>query len=656
MAKPTRTPGDPSTHETAPALDIEVSTESGRATRFRLASPKSRSLKENGFSLSRGAGEPIPVKITPPDPTDRIVKISYILTLPLRNFHSVIIPDTGRNYAKSTQLVQLWGLRLESQVGFIRMPLYILLGHDQCTSLAFGIIGENCETSFITAEPHSTPALSAYNQLLVLEIRRGGEWGIPAEISRRGKDGAITEYVYCRNSLEPSGEPWVATLRDFAAHQQRLLRLAAAPSPTSALEPLWCSWVDWRSDEVDQTLILDQVKAGRELGVTNYIIDDGWFGPGLDTSHIADLRFGDWQPDPRKYEDMAALVKDIHREGCRALIWCAPHLITRNATCYERHSRLLMCDDRGEIIANPHGRNTLSMFCLRNAEARRVMAQICENLLRKYDFDGAKYDLFNQIPDIQCHSTNHTHDCDSQIVGLERLLRAIHERCRAVKQDYLVELKQNYGTPFLARYGAMMRAGDTPYDSTANFMKTAYIQAYSPCALNDYQTINSNDPPESAALIIIRMLAVGIPACSIDFLKLSDANKGVLRHYHRWYRKRLQYFTQFRTPLDGALTTWKLEAADEDLYFLLHAAPALALRERKNCTILNATGRPEVYLDADEQLDIEVATYDCQGRRATAQRTVAPGPVRIPVGGMAECRLRPARLRSGTLSQLEPKQ
>lgn len=108
----------------------------------------------------------------------------------------------------------------------------------------------------------------------------------------------------------------------------------------------------------------------------------------------------------------------------------------------------------------------------------KVMADIAGSLIEKWDFDGAKYDLFNCVPNVRCRNPEHRHDTESMVEGLEWSLRDMYERTRRLKPDYVIELKQNYGTPFMARYGTMTRAGDTPYSLEANLLRTLHVQSF----------------------------------------------------------------------------------------------------------------------------------------------------------------------------------
>ena len=61
-----------------------------------------------------------------------------------------------------------------------------------------------------------------------------------------------------------------------------------------------------------------------EVGIGNYIIDDGWFGPGLDSPYETALNIVDWRPAPAKFPDLASRAGKIGEPGAVGIIWCAP--------------------------------------------------------------------------------------------------------------------------------------------------------------------------------------------------------------------------------------------------------------------------------------------------------------------------------------------
>jgi|GEM_PF-1599373 len=614
-------------------LSIRVVLHGGREAVFEGIRPgRAFRGEKDGIALSAGRGNPAPVTVRPPTPAERVAAVEYDLRSDMRNYHRAIIPDSGRWYIFNMQTVSFWRFAVESSVNDVKTPLYMFTAPDQNMGLAFGVIGRNYETGFRILEPRHNRALIVHMRRLSMRIRRGTEmYPIPASVAAERPDGAVTEHLYFRTAAEAPGTAWPLVLRDFAAHQKRLYGLADVSCP-EAMAPLWCSWTDWHSNDVTDRVVLRQVRRGLKLGIRNYIIDDGWFGPGLDNENEVPLNIGDWRPEPTRFADMGRLVAEIKAAGGRPMVWCAPHAVAQGADCFPRRRPLLIAGDDGQPVVTSNGFHSLCFMC---PEAREVMAGIAEGFITEWGFEGAKYDLFNCVPNARCRSGEHRHDTDSMIEGLELTLREMAQRCRALNPRYVIELKQNYGTPFLARHGTMTRAGDTPYCSEGNFLRTLHVQAWSPFALNDYQTITNADSPADAACLVIKMLAVGIPSYSIDFDRLSPANRRVIAHYNGWYNERIALFTRHRTPLDGEANVLRLDADAEDFHFLVNCGGPVTLD--RDATILNGTHRRDLFLRAPARRRAAVVTtFDCFGRQMRQRRMALSGWTHVdsPPGGM----------------------
>jgi hypothetical protein len=620
----------------AASLKINVILRSGKQALFEGITPgKSFRKADQGITLEIGAGSPSPVTVTPPGRQDPLKSVEYRLTTDMMNYHKVIVPESGRWYIGNNMLmVSFWRHKSDSAVNDFKMPLYIFTGQDLCAAMAFGVVGAMYETSFRTLEPTTNRALIAYMRRLTVQIKRGTDlYPIPDSVALARPDGAVTEHLYFITAADRPRTPWVMVLREFADHQKRLFDLPDVTTDNS-IAPLWCSWTDWFSDDVTDQVILRSVREGVRLGIRNYIIDDGWFGPGLDNDYDVKLNIGDWDPDPAKIKDMPKLVKDIRALGGVPIIWCAPHAVAPDAQCFEQRKKFLIRDDAGQLLMTP---NKFHSLCFMNPQARQIMADICAGFITRWDFDGAKYDLFNCLPLSRC-TADHEHDGASMMEGLEKTLALIDTSCRRLKSDYIVELKQNYGTPFLARWGTMTRAGDTPYNTEGNFLRTLYVQAYSPYAVNDYQTITSQDSPEAAACIVLKMMAVGIPTYSIDFDRLCQANKDVIAHYNRFYLDHKETFKRFRIPLDGENNLLKIPDAGESLVFLVNDGGPLDLDGPT--TVLNGTFKTDLFVRCAKRTAAGVASFDCYGRPAGATKVRLEGWKHLPMlpGGRLEIR------------------
>ncbi|MBN1673432.1 MAG: alpha-galactosidase [Kiritimatiellae bacterium] len=621
----------------AVSFEINVILRSGKQVLFDGIAPGAPYAREKeGVKLAVGADCPAPVTATPAAPADPIASIEYNLYTDIRNYHKVIIPESGRWYINMTQMVSFWRFQKDSAINDVKVPLYIFTGQDLNTAMAFGVIGRNYETAFKTLEPKVNRALIVYMRRLSMQIKRGTDlYPIPDSIAKAAPDGAVTEHLYFRTDRDAPNRPWLLTLREFAEHQKRLYALPDVSSE-AAMAPLWCSWTDWFSDDVTDAVIVRSVREGVKLGIRNYIIDDGWFGPGLDNDFDVTLNIGDWRPDPAKIKDMNQLVRDVRAAGGVPIIWCAPHAVAPGAGCFAARRPYLIVGEDGERLMTPNKFHSLCFMC---PEAREIMADICASFIEEWDFDGAKYDLFNCVPNMRCCSTDHSHDVSSMMEGLELTLKRMAEKCRALKPDYIIELKQNYGTPFLAQYGSMTRAGDTPYNTEGNFLRTVYVQGYSPYSINDYQTVTNEDSPEATACVVIKMMAAGIPTYSIDFDRLCPENKAVIGRYNAWYNENLRAFMHYRVPLDGENNVWKLESEQADFFFLVNDGGHIPLA--RSAVVLNGTFKRDLFVQVDGRRKGTVIAWDCRGTETARRETDFDGwtHLDVPPGGMVRIEL-----------------
>ncbi|MBQ4563395.1 MAG: alpha-galactosidase [Lachnospiraceae bacterium] len=580
---------------------LSFTTEKNISYEFAEISPESGEYRQGSAVVSvKKKGNCSKITITVEG--DRVKQISHVYTTALRNFNQIIAPDSGREFYPSMQPMHYWRKKFSSRVFDVKNPIFVFCGQDNCASVCFGVVGKDYEREFKTLNPHFERALSMVDGVLSLQIT--------GDVPEAYREDIFTEGIYLIDEREDTGIPWTEVMREF--HEiRRDWEQIAFPYTKKSLYPVWCNWQAWDSADADEKIVLDNVEEGVKLGIYNYIIDDGWFGPGLDSALGVELNIGDWESDPEKYPDMRRLSEAIHEKGGRSIIWCAPHAVGDGAKCRETRRKYLMADADGKLVYTGNGFNLL---CLRNPKAREIMADICVRLAEAYDTDGAKYDLFNCIPDVECCCKDHEHDTESMIVGLERTMELIWRKVTAKKPDYIVELKQNYGGSKLSSFGTMMRAGNTPFCPQGNFLRTAYIQGYTPYAANDYQSITNEESHLSTARVIIKMLAVGVPTYSMDICLLSEEKKQILRFLNNWYIDNIVERDNYkRRALDGMLDTWMIEGGRENLYFMLNSAKELTV-EGKDFQVLNASMHQQILLTSKEEARYQLQLFDHAGR------------------------------------------
>lgn len=612
-------------------VDFTDDTATRRSEPVELGSPVELSYPE--IDITVGAEHPHPVRILPKGGRG-VASVTYFIRAPMRNFSAVIAPDSGRWYTDLAGVTSFWkhGRTLRSRIHDVRPPLYLFLSPSGHVCTAMGVIGALVETDFRLEEPESNRALNVHTGGVTVAIQRGSA-DVPLSDVLLDDEAGFTEHVFARAQADSGDQSWTDVFREYSRHEGTSVPVADAF--LEHLDPYWCSWTDWDSSEVNDQLILDNVEAGVRLGVKNYIIDDGWFGPGLDASYADVLNIGDWEPDTNRFKDMTGLVRRTRDLGARLLIWCAPHAVGPRSRSAAQHAHLLMQDREGTPLRSETQFHTL---CFRSPHAREVMLGICEKLAHDLPFDGAKYDLFNWIPDAHCRSTQHEHDTPSDLQGLEMVLAGARRRTEALSPRYIIELKQNYGTSRLAQYGSVMRAGDAPFDPTTNFARIQHIQGYSPAALSDYQTFNQTDSDEDVAIAVIQMLALGVPSYGTSLAQMSASRGKVLAWHHHLFEQHRDAMVPYRVIVTPGAELTKAAGAGQDVWFI--TGECSPLRIDRPALVLNGKHSSFVPLSLELAAVTEMLVRDCQGQ--VVRRDQVPEnhahviTLEVPLGGSLE--------------------
>jgi hypothetical protein len=275
-------------------------------------------------------------------------------------------------------------------------------------------------------------------------------------------------------------------------------------------------------------------------------------------------------------------------------------------------------------------------LCPCHPEVRAHVRAEIERMLEEPGADGFKVDLYNTLPATPCDAP-HPHETDSMIEGVRNLEREIWEAMVRRRPNGLLELKQNYGNVVSARWGTMVRAGDTAYDADTNFHRCAYLQAYAPVTHNDYLACSIHDDPRDLALMMIKFITGGVPTFSLDLTKQPSATLDVFRAWLAFYEAHRARWEQPREPMDARLETWRMGDAQTAIVAALFGAAEIRLPAAAETIILNGTGRDRLYLkpEAPGPASVELRNHLLQPI-AREQMTLRDGtPLSIPSGGMA---------------------
>jgi len=611
-----------------PALEVVVHAD-GVEVAFPEVPWAGGEFESGGFRLTARPGEVLAIEITHAGSGEfELDHVTYRFSQVLRNFSRVIVPDCGRFYPALKHGLSSW----ENAKGFPVTannwghPFAAFVDQADRCALAVGVVGEPVETLYRNEAPgqaEKRDTLVVYKHRLVVRFER------PALGVRGGKVDCWRDAVFA----EIDSPSWFHSLRAYADAGRRYLGLGDYPANEAALDPVWCSWTAWNSDDLTADLILRNAKLAKQVGIRGMLIDDGWFGPGLDTD-LDWVANGDYEPDPEKIPDMNALVGGLREMGMRSILWMGPVTVSPDSRAFSNVRHLLQC--RG---GKPHVHPANGMHCLcpSNPEARKYIVDMMVDLLRRFDVDGFKVDLYNNLSPLPCDA-DHEHDCRPNIAGLDSLMREIWEAVRAEKSDVLMELKQNYGNFHAARYGTMVRAGDSPYDTDINLERALYGAAYAPVTHNDYAVWTSREEPRDLGIMLIKQMTGGVPTFSVDLSDMPETHRGVMRGYlgiyHRW--KGLWMGPRL-LPQTGVLDVWERKGDGRAWYALLYGAREVSVAPESEIWLCNGTGRENILVMPDKPFEAAVAAYNPLHEEIHRETITFDGltVLEVPSGGYA---------------------
>ncbi len=175
--------------------------------------------------------------------------------------------------------------------------------------------------------------------------------------------------------------------------------------PRTRLRPEEISWNHWwRYEDVDITedVVLRNARAASELGLTQVVLDAGWFGDAEGGVHWTQLR-GDWgRVNHRRFPHGLAWVADqIHGLGLRFGLWVEPEGLGAKSSLRAQHPEWEALRD-GKPLPEP-------CLCLGAAGAAEHVCDQLARLVRLTKADWLKLD-FNVDVGLGCNRGDHGHE------------------------------------------------------------------------------------------------------------------------------------------------------------------------------------------------------------------------------------------------------
>ncbi len=145
--------------------------------------------------------------------------------------------------------------------------------------------------------------------------------------------------------------------------------------------------------DINERKLVNLAKAGKEVGIELFVMDDGWFGLRDDDTQA----LGDWKANPKKLpQGIKGLAQKINELGLQFGIWVEPEMVNVNSELYRSHPNWAI-----EIPDKPHSesRNQRILdFC--NPEVVEYMTKQMEEVFSAGNIAYVKWDMNRIFSDV----------------------------------------------------------------------------------------------------------------------------------------------------------------------------------------------------------------------------------------------------------------
>jgi hypothetical protein len=548
--------------------------------------------------------------------------VSYEIELPLLNYGRVIVPDCGRFYMDYYLPRQVWGETFELTDRNFGNPFMALLDNYDKVELALGLLGELMETKV----EFLSPGANRKNSLRVDRGMLRFRFTKPTRGLKMGKTKVFKDAIF-----QTTGDKtWFHSLRKYGKHYWDRRGGFDFNLVPEAFKPAFCTWVSYNSDDLNHDKIVEIARASSKLNMKSFILDDGWYGTGLDSERM-ESDMGDWPESNWKYPDIKETIKAIKSFGLLALIWYGPTLIGPHAKVFPKVKKLIV-----EFNGKPYRhRGNFHVFCPRNPEAREFMIKTAEKIMG-YGADGMKIDLLDYVPGKECTAKHH-HDVGTIYQGMTKLCSEMYERVMKINSHAWIGEKNNFGNVEFAKHATTLRGGDSPFDININFARVIYPAAYTPAVHNDYLVWTFAERPRDLATLLIKHIVGGVPNFAVDVLQLPEEQGQVLKAWLDFFNKNTDlYMKGVFEPQTSEMNAWQRSDGKKNMITLLHPGREVYIPSVAKTFILNASGNEDIYVKVDKAEEKKATAYDYKLEKVEekAVKLRNGGIVKIPVAGM----------------------
>lgn len=314
--------------------------------------------------------------------------------------------------------------------------------------------------------------------------------------------------------------------------------------------------------DINERKLLNLAKAGKDVGVELFVMDDGWFG----TRDNDTQALGDWYANTKKLpQGVAGLAKKVNALGLDFGLWVEPEMVNTNSSFYRTHPEWVM-----EIPGKPHSesRNQRILDFANPA----VVDDMTERMTRvfssgnvayvKWDMNQIFSDCYSQyLPANRQKETAHRY-----MLGLYRMLAELNRRFPEILFEGCASGGNRFDLGMLCYFPQIWASDDTDAIYRAE-AQTGYSYGYPMSTV----TAHVSDCPNHQTLRVtplatrFNVAAFGVLGyeCHLGEMSWEDVKqiKDQIALYKQW-REVLQYGTFHRGRSGDNVCEWTCVSPD----------------------------------------------------------------------------------------------
>ncbi len=177
--------------------------------------------------------------------------------------------------------------------------------------------------------------------------------------------------------------------------------------------------------DISESSLLKLAKAGKDVGVELFVMDDGWFGNRNDDKR----GLGDWTENTKKLpHGVAGLCKKVNDLGLDFGIWVEPEMVNVDSDLYRAHPEWSM-----EVPGKDHseGRNQ-RVLDFANPEVVAYMTEQIKNVLSSANIAYVKWDMNRIFSDVYSQYLA----ADRQGEVAHRYIMGVYQLAKALTESF----------------------------------------------------------------------------------------------------------------------------------------------------------------------------------------------------------------------------